>query len=150
MSSYYQELVENECRRIRETVKIKVLIGAEAVADSERENRERYERCSMFKKAVIVNPETGRATDMPAFIKAANDIIDIPCSARPLDDALYEIVETAKVKDYPEEDRQALIAVFERLRLKGRLDRCLENQFYKAAYSLQRASDYARNGRYTI
>ena len=150
MNSYYQKLVEEECRHIRETVKIKVLTGAEAVADSDRVNRERQRRKMMFKDAVTVNPETGRATDMPAFIKGAHDIVDIPCSMRPLDDALFEIVELAKVKDYPEEDRQTIIDTFEWLRMNGRLDGCSDNQLYRAAHTLRRASEYAKHVSFSI
>ncbi|MBO4854814.1 hypothetical protein J5500_00200 [Candidatus Saccharibacteria bacterium] len=141
MSTYYQTLLERELEHIRKTVKITSLTGKAAVEDRDRRQAEFYAEVADFKKALAINPTTGRATDIDAFVAMCNDIVDVPRSALPLGTIIFEIVETVKSHDYPKDDRQTIVATFRHVRLHGHVDNCTANQLYKAEYTLNRVDN---------
>ena len=137
MSKYYQELCDRECAHIRGTVKFTSLTGEAAIKDRDRQQAEFFTEVANFKKAVAINPFTGRAANIDAFVAICNDIVDAPRSALSLGTAILEIVKIAKSHDYPKDDRQAIVAAFRHVWLHGHdVDNCTANQLYKAAYRL--------------
>ena len=136
MSTYYQTLFGRECEHICNTVKITSLMGKAAVEDRDRRQAEFCTEVADFKKAVAINPITGRAANIDAFVAMCNDIVDVPRSALPLGTVIFEIVDIAKSHDYPKDDRQTIIATFRRVRLHGHVDNCAANQLYIAEHTL--------------
>jgi hypothetical protein len=136
MSEYYQILYNREREHIRKTVKITSLTGKAAIEDRDRQHAELYTEVANFKKAVAINPITGRAANIDAFVAMCNDIVDVPRSAQPLGTVIFEIVETAKSHDYPKDDRQTIVAAFRHVRLNGHVDNCTANQLYQAEHTL--------------
>ena len=136
MSEYYQILYNREREHIRKTVKITSLMGKAAIEDRDRQHAEFYTEVADFKKAVAINPTTGRAANIDAFVAMCNDIVDVPRSAQPLGTVIFEIVETAKSHDYPKDDRQTIVATFRHVRLHGHVDNCTANQLYQAEHTL--------------
>lgn len=144
MNDYYQKLVEQECKHIRETVKITVMVGQEAIEHTNRELAERRRQSDTLKHCVAVNPDTGRANDIKTFAKMCHDIVDIPCSPRALQEALFDIGETVRGYDYPNEDRSSIIDALDYVRTKGHLDNCTMNQLYNVAHTMRRQNSDPR------
>lgn len=137
MSNYADKLAERERKHIRETVTVTSLIGRPAHEDSRRELDERNAEMARLKAAVAINPNTGRATDIDAFVAMCHKIVDLPYSAMALNYSLFDILEVTKNSDYPQEDRQAIVEAFNYVRQKGHIDNCTSNQLYLAMHSLR-------------
>ena len=138
MSEYATKLAERECKHIRETVKVTPLIGRAAYEDQQRELDERNAEMARLKAAVAINPITGRATDLDAFVAMCRKIVDLPYSPIALSYSLFDIMEIVKKPDYPMEDRQAIADVFNYVYQKGHIDNCACSQLYGACHTLHR------------
>ena len=138
--SYYDyatKLAEHECGHIRKTVTVTSLIGDLAHEDSQRELNERNAEMARLKATVAINPSTGRATDIDAFVAMCHKIVDLPHSATALICSLSDILEVTKSSDYPQEDRWAIVEAFNYVRQKGHIDSCAGNQLYLAMHLLR-------------
>ena len=120
MSNYADKLADRERKHIRETVTVTSLIGRPAHEDSRRELDERNAEMVRLKAAVAINPITGRAANIDAFVAMCNKIVD----------AL----------------RSAHAARYSSLSISSRSPRSLTTRRTTARLSLRHSGTYACNG----
>lgn len=137
-SDYYKQLVEQECKHIRETVTIKAYTGREAIEMTERELAQRRAETAQLKQCVKVDPVTHRATDPGFLVRVCHEIADIPRSPAALGEALYDMTQTISDRNYPAEDRAIISDALTYLVKHTRLDNCLSNQLYRFRETLSK------------
>jgi len=157
MDSYYRQLVEREARHIRETVGITAYEGhtittirngertvehspVSALEMARKEVSDDHQLTKRLEDSVRINPDTGRAADIEFLAHHCDDIPSVPRSYRPFEGALYSISETVSANRYPEEDRQAIIGILEKLSRYQYLDNCMKGELGRAVYKMRQAS----------